>query len=76
MASFPVLFIERLWPASQHLVGTWIQLCLLNQDERKEEMEERRVALTSHHMGIKRLQMAFPPEMSSYSQPSFLRDVS
>lgn len=50
------------------------QMCCLNQEERKGEIEERRVTLTSYHM--KGLQMAFSPEMSPYSEPSSLRDVS
>lgn len=48
----------------------------LNQEDRKGEMEERRVTLTSYHMGIKRIQMAFSAETSPYSEPSSLRDVS
>lgn len=43
--SLPVMFIERLWPDSQHLVDTGslvsFQICCLNQGERKGEMEER-----------------------------------
>lgn len=51
-------------------------MCCLNQEDRKGEMEERRVTLTSYHMGIKKIQMAFSPETSPYSEPFSLRDVS
>lgn len=51
-------------------------MCCMNQEERKGEMVERRATLTSYHTGRKRLQMAFPPKTSPYSDPSSVRDVS
>lgn len=51
-------------------------MCCMNQEERQGEMEERGATLAFYHTGRKRLQMAFPPKMSPYSEPSSLRDVS
>lgn len=40
--SLPVMFIERLWPDSQHLVDTGslvsFRICCLNQEEKKGDI--------------------------------------